>query len=192
MHGLRLGRWYASNHVLPDGKIIGVGGRYQFTSEFIPKASSSDRRLYQLPFLNETRYSPMVPNNLYPFLHISTNGKLFVFANDRGILLDYVNNKVIRRYHVMPGGISHNYPTTGSSVLLPLKPLSTADNDDDNNTSTPDTEVLICAVTPSDSNEKASVGTFISATNSCGRLIITAASPKWEMEEMAINRVMAT
>ncbi|XP_022754240.1 aldehyde oxidase GLOX1-like [Durio zibethinus] len=186
-NGLLSPRWYASNQVLPDGKIIVVGGRYQFTYEFIPKASSSDQRVYQLSFLKETRYSPLVPNNLYPFLHLSTDGNLFIFANDRGILLDYVNNKVIRSYPVMPGSVSHNYPSTGSSVLLPLKLFST---DNDNNTSTPDAEVLICGGTPPDSNEKANVGIFVPASKSCGRLIITAASPKWEMEEMPISRVM--
>ncbi|EOY23887.1 Glyoxal oxidase-related protein [Theobroma cacao] len=186
-NGLLSPRWYASNQILPDGKIIVVGGRYQFTYEFIPKASSSDQRLYQLPFLKETRYSPLVSNNLYPFLHLSTDGNLFVFANDRGILLDYVNNKVIRTYPVMPGGFSHNYPSTGSSVLLPLKLLST---DNENNTSTPDAEVLICGGTPPDSNEKANIGIFVPASRYCGRLIITAASPEWEMEEMPINRVM--
>ncbi|XVF12866.1 hypothetical protein REPUB_Repub08aG0157000 [Reevesia pubescens] len=183
-NGLLSPRWYASSQVLPNGKIIVVGGRYQFTYEFIPKASSSDKKLYHLQFLKETRYSPLVPNNLYPFLHLSTDGNLFVFANDRGILLDYVNNKVIRSYPVMPGGISRNYPSTGSSVLLPLK-LST-----DNNTSTPEAEVLICGGTHPGSNEKANVGIFVAATKTCGRLIITASSPKWEMEEMPINRVM--
>ncbi|XVF53167.1 hypothetical protein PTKIN_Ptkin05aG0078600 [Pterospermum kingtungense] len=180
-------RWYASNQVLPNGKIIVVGGRDQFTYEFIPKGSSSDQRLYQLPFLKETRYKPLVPNNLYPFLHLSTDGNLFVFANDRGILLDYVNNKVIRRYPVMPGGISHNYPSTGISALLPLKLFST---DNDSNIRTPDAEVLICGGTPSDSKEKANVGIFVPASKYCGRLIITAANPKWEMEEMPIRRVM--
>ncbi|XP_012486626.1 aldehyde oxidase GLOX1 [Gossypium raimondii] len=187
-NGLLSPRWYASNQVLPDGKIIVVGGRYQFTYEFIPKLSGSDRILYKLPFLKETRYSALVPNNLYPFLHLSTDGNLFVFANDRGILLDYINNKVIRSYPVMPGGISRNYPSTGSSVLLPLKLFSTTDSD--NNTSTPDAEVLICGGTAPDSNEKANVGVFVPASKSCGRLIITAASPEWEMEEMPINRVM--
>ncbi|KAK8493761.1 hypothetical protein V6N13_026363 [Hibiscus sabdariffa] len=181
-NGLLSPRWYASNQVLPDGKIIVVGGRYQFTYEFIPKHSDSDRQLYVLPFLKETRYSSLVPNNLYPFLHLSTDGNLFVFANDRAILLDYVNNNVIRSYPAMPGGISRNYPSTGSSVLLPLKLF--------NNTSTPDAEVLICGGTAPDSNEKANVGVFVPASNSCGRLIITAPSPRWEMEEMPINRVM--
>ncbi|OMP02851.1 hypothetical protein COLO4_10803 [Corchorus olitorius] len=180
--GLLRPRWYASNQALPDGKIIVVGGRFHFSYEFIPKTSVSDRRVYDLPFLKETTTSLDIPNNLYPFTHLSTDGNLFIFANDRAILLDYVNNKVIRNYPVMPGGVSRNYPSTGSSVLLPLK-LS-------NTSFPPEAEVLICGGSAPDSYAKANVSNFVPASNSCGRLKITAASPEWEMEEMPLNRVM--
>ncbi|CAN1128182.1 Aldehyde oxidase GLOX [Linum perenne] len=100
--GLISPRWYASNQALPDGRIIVVGGRYNFNYEFIPKTSDSDRILHQLPFLKETRYTPLVPKNLYPFLHLSSEGNLFIFANDKVILLDYITNKVIRRSPVIP------------------------------------------------------------------------------------------
>ncbi|RVW91590.1 Aldehyde oxidase GLOX1 [Vitis vinifera] len=119
--GLISPRWYASNQVLPGGNIIVVGGRFQFSYEFIPKSSKpEDHRLYTLPFLKETRYSSQIPNNLYPFTHLSTDGNLFIFANNRGILLDYVKNKVVKTYPTMPGEVARNYPSTGSSVLLPL------------------------------------------------------------------------
>ncbi|MBA0768576.1 hypothetical protein Gotri_017371, partial [Gossypium trilobum] len=36
-NGLTAKRWYASNHILPDGRQIIVGGRGQFNYEFIPK-----------------------------------------------------------------------------------------------------------------------------------------------------------
>ncbi|KAJ8764859.1 hypothetical protein K2173_010324 [Erythroxylum novogranatense] len=182
-NGLITPRWYASNQVLPDGRIIVVGGRYQFNYEFIPKFSASDLTLYKLPFLEETRYSPRVPNNLYPFLHLSPDGNLFIFANDRAILFDYVNNNVVRSYPVMPGGVSRNYPSTGSSVLLPIVLNSNL------NIST-DAEVLICGGALPDSNEQADAGIFIPASKSCGRLVITATSPSWEMEEMPMSRVM--
>ncbi|KAF2298056.1 hypothetical protein GH714_008344 [Hevea brasiliensis] len=183
-NGLITPRWYASNQVLPDGKkFIVVGGRYQFNYEFIPKTSSSDQTLYQLPFLKETRYSPLIPNNLYPFLHLSADGNLFVFANDRAILLDYVNNKVVKNYPVMPGGISRNYPSTGSSALLPLILHG-------NFSIIPNAEVFICGGTLPDSNQKADAGEFIAASKSCGRLVINTANPSWEMEEMPMNRVM--
>ncbi|XP_050226450.1 aldehyde oxidase GLOX1-like [Mercurialis annua] len=181
--GLLSPRWYASNQILPDGKFIVVGGRYQFNYEFIPKMSSSDQELYKLPFLKETRYSPLIPNNLYPFLHLSPDGNLFIFANDRAILLDYVHNKVVRDYPVMPGNISRNYPSTGSSVLLPVIL-------DRNYSIIPDAEVLICGGTLPDSNQKADSGIYVEATKTCGRLVITSENPSWEMEEMPLSRIM--
>ncbi|KDP25206.1 hypothetical protein JCGZ_20362 [Jatropha curcas] len=182
-NGLISPRWYASNQVLPDGKIIVVGGRYQFNYEFIPKSSINDQKLYQLPFLKETRYSPLIPNNLYPFLHLSPDGNLFIFANDRAILLDYVNNKVVKNYPVMPGGISRNYPSTGSSVLLPLVLHN-------NFSSSPNAEVVICGGTLPDSNEQTNAGIYIAASKSCGRIAINKENPVWEMEEMPVRRVM--
>lgn len=189
-NGLNSSRWYASNQVLPNGKIIVVGGRFQFSYEFIPKTSPSDLELYHLPFLQETRYSAKVPNNLYPFLHLSPDGNLFIFANDRAILLDYLNNKVIRKYPVMPGGFSRNYPSTGSSVLLPLHLSAPAGGGVGTTASFPEAVVFVCGGTLPDSNMKAENGTFVSASKSCGRLAITAQDPKWEMEEMPIRRVM--
>nr|GEW29595.1 hypothetical protein [Tanacetum cinerariifolium] len=120
--GLVSPRWYASNQLLPNGRVIVVGGKRQFTYEFIPKTSTLglDYKEYPLPFLQETLRNDYFQNNLYPFLHLNTDGNLFIFANDRAILLDYVHNKVVRKYPVMPGGVSRNYPSTGSSVLLPM------------------------------------------------------------------------
>ncbi|XP_030500086.2 aldehyde oxidase GLOX1 [Cannabis sativa] len=181
-NGLVTPRWYASNQVLNDGKIIVVGGRYQFSYEFIPKKTDSDLKLYDLSFLKETRYLDNVPNNLYPFLHLSPDGSLFIFANDRGILLDFGSNKILRRFSAMPGGVSRNYPSTGSSAMLPL--------DLNGNVGIPKAVILICGGTSPDSNLKAVAGEFIPATKSCGRLTITEVNPKWEMEEMPIGRVM--
>lgn len=191
-NGLISPRWYASNQILPNGKIIVVGGRFQFTYEFIPRTSDSDRKiLYQLPFLKETMHSPKIPNNLYPFLHLSTDGNLFIFANDRAILLDYVNNRVMKNYPVMPGGISRNYPSTGSSVLLPVNLSSINVHINNNNKPVVHSQVLICGGTLPDSNENAAEAQiFLPAAKSCGRLTITAQNPKWEMEEMPLNRVM--
>ena len=175
-------RWYASNQLLPEGNIIVVGGRLQFSYEFIPKSPRpEDHKVYDLPFLKETRYSSQIPNNLYPFTHLSPDGNLFIFANNRGILLNYVKNKVVRTYPVMPGNVARNYPSTGSSVLLPL---------DLSEKSTPEAEVFICGGTKPDSYNKARAGIFLEASRTCGRLRITAADPNWEMEEMPIRRVM--
>lgn len=184
-NGLNVPRWYASNQILPNGKTIVVGGKFQFSYEFIPKTTPSDRILYQLPFLRETTHSAKIPNNLYPFVHLSPDGNLFIFANDRAILFDYVKSEVIRKFPAMPGGVSRNYPSTGSSVLLPLN-LSGSNNGG----SSPETQVLVCGGTLPDSNAKAEMGIFIPAAKSCGRLELTAENPRWEMEEMPTERVM--
>ncbi|KAK9067925.1 hypothetical protein SSX86_012036 [Deinandra increscens subsp. villosa] len=181
-NGLVSPRWYASNQLLPDGKVIVVGGRRQFTYEFIPKSANSVE--YPLPFLEETLRNDEFPNNLYPFIHLNTDGNLFIFANDRAILLDYVHNKVVRKYPTMPGGVSRNYPSTGSSVLLPLNLSGSTE------TSPPISEVFVCGGTAPDAVNKAIAGVFVEATKTCGRLRLNDGSPRWEMTEMPLGRIM--
>ncbi|KAF5790475.1 putative glyoxal oxidase, galactose oxidase/kelch, beta-propeller [Helianthus annuus] len=91
-YGLVNRRWYATNHVLPDGRQIVIGGRRQFNYEFYLKTMSSDKA-YSLAFLVQTN-DPIIENNLYPFVFLNTDGNLFIFAN---------------------------YPSTRSGVLLPMR-----------------------------------------------------------------------
>lgn len=180
--GLSVRRWYATNHALPDGRVIVVGGRRQFNYEFVPKRDN-EKPVYALPFLYETK--DRWENNLYPFVHLSTDGNLFIFANTKSILLDYVKNKVVRTYPEMPGGIARNYPSTGSSVLLPIQ-LNKANNDSDLRA-----EIMICGGTnPRAYSLANNSGIFIPASDTCGRLVITAESPSWVIEKMPIARIM--
>ena len=48
-----------------------------------------------------------------------SDGNLFIFANKDSILFDYKTNKVVKNFPRMPGG-ARNYPTSGSSAMLPL------------------------------------------------------------------------
>uniref|UniRef100_A0A0D3D7Y6 Glyoxal oxidase N-terminal domain-containing protein n=1 Tax=Brassica oleracea var. oleracea TaxID=109376 RepID=A0A0D3D7Y6_BRAOL len=100
-NGLARRRWYSSNHILPDGKQIIIGGQRQFSYEFFPKTTSPN--VIDLPFLAETN-DRGEENNLYPYVFLNTDGNLFIFANNRAILLDYVNNKVAKTYPAIPGG----------------------------------------------------------------------------------------
>lgn len=102
---------------LPDGRQIVIGGRGQFNYEFYPKKTSPG--VYSLPFLAQTN-DPDIENNLYPFVHLNVDGNLFIFANNRAMLFDYIRNKVVRTYPMLPAGDPRNYPSCGSSVLLPL------------------------------------------------------------------------
>lgn len=176
-------RWYATNHILPDGRIIIVGGRRQFNYEFYPKntqASSSTSSHFRLDFLREVRDHE--ENNLYPFVHLLPDGNLFIFANTRSILLDYNKNQVIKQFPVIPGGDPRNYPSSGSSVLLPL--------DENNNNGTLEVEIMVCGGAPKGSYQQALRGTFNRAIATCGKIRVSDEIPVWNMEEMPFPRVM--
>lgn len=171
-------RWYASNQILPDNRIIVVGGTGDFTYEFVPK--SPGEGTFSLPFLSQTRTSGNPENNLYPFLHLCSDGNLFIFANRDSILLDYENNVVVKTYPRIPGGGPRNYPSTGSSVMLPL---SASDG-------FTKVEVLVCGGCPDNGFALAQAGNFTDALQSCGRMVITDANPVWSMENMTGPRTM--
>ena len=174
--GLAKRRWFSTDQILPDGRIIILGGRGQLNYEFVPKTTSCN--WFPFPFLQESN------NNLdlYPFIHLAPDGNLFIFANTKSILFDYVNNRVLRRYPNMPG-YSRNYPNSGSSVLLPLDPGAV------------DAEVLICGGGAASAYSEAKRGNFLNASTTCGRLRFTdqpvdGEDPQWQMEKMPMPRVM--
>uniref|UniRef100_A0ACD5ZFT6 Uncharacterized protein n=1 Tax=Avena sativa TaxID=4498 RepID=A0ACD5ZFT6_AVESA len=173
---LAVNRWYATNQILPDGRAFIVGGRAQFNYEFFPKAYASDSSTIALPFLVET--TDPEENNLYPFVHLNIDGNLFIFANNRAVLLDYRKNEIVRTYPELAGGDPRNYPSSGSSVLLPLKPSPT------------EAEVLVCGGAPTGSRNAAKHNIFSPALTTCGRIKITDASPSWVVETMPSPRVM--
>ncbi|KAG8096715.1 hypothetical protein GUJ93_ZPchr0013g33805 [Zizania palustris] len=173
---LAANRWYATNQILPDGRAFIVGGRRQFNYEFYPKADPSDTSVISLPFLIQTKDPE--ENNLYPFVHLNIDGNLFIFAKNRAILLDYKKNKIVRTYPVLAGGDPRNYPSSGSSVLLPLKSSPT------------EAEVLVCGGAPAGSYNSTKDGTYVSALVTCGRIKITDPTPSWVIETMPSPRVM--
>ncbi|PKA65780.1 hypothetical protein AXF42_Ash013195 [Apostasia shenzhenica] len=171
---LAVRRWYATNQILPDGRAIIVGGRRQPNYEFYPKDTAAGA--FSFPFLVETRDPE--ENNLYPFVFLNVDGNLFIFANNRAILFDYTTSSVVRTYPTIPGGDPRNYPSTGSSVLLPVSSPAT------------EAEVLVCGGAPKGSYNLATNGTFVRALSTCARMKITDPSPAWEMETMPMARVM--
>ncbi|GLJ35572.1 hypothetical protein SUGI_0715080 [Cryptomeria japonica] len=167
-------RWYAANQILPDNRIIVVGGTGVFNYEFVPRRPGEGT--CNLPFRSQARTSSTVENNLYPFLHLSSDGNLFIFANMDSILLDYKNNVVLKTFPKMPGDGPRNSPSTGSSVMLPL---SASDG-------FRKVEIVICG-----GYAAAKAGNFIAALCSCGRMVITDANPSWKMEDMQGPRTMS-
>lgn len=179
--GLVKRRWYATNHVLPEGGQIVIGGRKQFSYEFYPKASTGMKKAFPLRFLAETYDGPKIENNLYPFVFLNTDGSLFIFANNRAILFSYTRNEVVKRFPEIPGGHPRSYPSTGSAVLLPLSVIQGK---------VMVVEVMICGGAPKGSYSKAKNNTFGKALNSCARIKISDPDPKWVMERMPLHRVM--
>jgi len=175
---LAANRWYATNQILHDGRAFIVGGRRQFNYEFYPKAGPSDTSVVQMSFLARTK--DLEENNLYPFVHLNIDGNFFIFSNNRAVLLDYKSNRIVRTYPVLGDGDPRNYPSSGSLVLLPLKPNPI------------EAEVLVCGVAPvgSYNSTKGGAGTFVPALTTCGRIKITDAAPAWVIETMLSPRVM--
>ncbi|XP_026395351.1 aldehyde oxidase GLOX-like isoform X2 [Papaver somniferum] len=172
--GLNAPRWYATNHILPDGRVIVIGGRRAFSYEFYP----TTKTLINFPFLVETN-DKGEENNLYPFVHLNVDGNLFIFANNRAILFDYNKNTIVRTYPQIPGADPRNYPSSGSSVLLPLSAAGT------------EAEVLICGGAPKGSYAQAKKRiSYLTALRTCGRMKITDSSPQWFVESMPTPRVM--
>lgn len=175
-------RWYATNQILPDGRVIILGGRRQYSYEFYPKRDSASSNLRNLTFLRETRDAS--EDNLYPFVHLLPDGNLFIFTNTRSILLDYVHNHVIKEYPQIPSANPRNYPSSGSSILLPLDFSSLEDP------KKVVAEIIICGGAPPRSYLHAGRGNFVHASSTCGRLKVSDPHPVWVMEQMPFPRVM--
>ncbi|KAK0572252.1 hypothetical protein LWI29_028608 [Acer saccharum] len=173
-------RWYSTQQILSDGSFIVVGGRQMFNYEYVPNNGVSSKKNYQLPFLHET--SDPEENNLYPFVFLSTDGNLFIFANNRSILLNPTINKIIRELPILPGG-SRNYPSSAMSALLPIKLH-------DPNPNVIKAEVLICGGAKHEAANLASKGIFVDAKKDCGRIDITNPSATWQKVMMPSPRVM--
>lgn len=186
--GLLTRRWYATNHILPDGSQIIIGGRKRFSYEFFPKPAAfywhlaktkSAPKAYSLPFLVQTN-DGHIENNLYPFVFLHIDGSLFIFANNRAILFDYSKNKVLKTFPEIAGGDPRNYPSTGSAVMLPL----------DLQAKFIEVEIMVCGGAPKGAHMKARNGVFVKALNTCARIKITSPNPKWVLEIMPLSRAM--
>ncbi|KAI5077423.1 hypothetical protein GOP47_0007247 [Adiantum capillus-veneris] len=166
-------RWYATNQILPDGRMIIIGGRAVFTYEFFPRPSGQGS--FFLKLLNDT--NNFENDNYYPYVHLLPDGNLYIFANRDSILFNYKTNTVLRTYPTIPGN-PRNYPSAGSSVLLPLDGPSNYNS----------AEVLVCG--------GAQLGAFknpskqFACSDTCGRMVVTSAMPSWFMETMPIRRCM--
>lgn len=168
-------RWYATNQLLPDGHQIIIGGRSAFNLEYMPPSAASSAAALYFDFLNATNDAQN--DNLYPFVHLLPDGNLYIFANQDSIVYNYVANAVVKRFPKIPGG-PRNYPSAGSSVMLPL--LAS------NQFST--VEILVCG--------GAQYGAYLEpwkhlpCSTTCERITVTDIDPIWVEEIMPVARCM--
>ncbi|CAI0390118.1 unnamed protein product [Linum tenue] len=175
-------RWYSTQAQTADGRMIVIGGRAAQSFEYIPKEGTSNAKPFFFDFLQQTQDPD--ENNLYPFVFLSPDRNIFVFANNRSVLLNPDTNTVVREFPVLHGG-HRNYPASGMAVLLPLE-LKTSDPKE-----IPDAEVLVCGGSSHiDSYTLASKNMFYQALRDCGRLKITRERPSWRRELMPTPRIM--
>ncbi|CAA0836147.1 glyoxal oxidase-related protein [Striga hermonthica] len=175
-------RWYSSSLRLPekDDQVIVLGGRNAFSYEFVPKSTSREEKFFELPFLRKTWEKKEGGNNLYPFLHLSSDGHLFVFANRDSILFNYKRNTIVKHFPRIPGKGSRSHPSGGSSVILPLG----------HEDGFRKVEVMICGGAADRAFEAASRDRFLKGSSSCGRMVITGHHHNWKMENMPEPRLM--
>ena len=108
-------------------------------------------------------------DNLYPYVHLLPNNQLFIFANRDSILFDWQTYQQTGSFPTIPGE-PRNYPSAGSSVMLPLN----------NADGFSYVEILVCG--------GAQYGAFLynendlPASQTCGRIAPLSANPNWEME----------
>ncbi|CAM6036649.1 unnamed protein product [Sphagnum compactum] len=168
---LQNGRWYATNQRMPDGSQAIFGGRSCDTVEYVP---SKGAPVY-IPLIANTN-DPQ-NDNLYPYVHLLPNNQLFIFANRDSILFDWNTNTAVANLPTIPGE-PRNYPSAGSSVMLPLSGF--------NGWGGP--EILLCG--------GATYGAFLNpaaalpASITCGRIAPLDAAPAWAMENMPMRRNM--
>ncbi|GMJ07412.1 GALACTOSE OXIDASE-LIKE 6 [Hibiscus trionum] len=181
------GRWYATQVTLGDGRFMVFGGRDFPTYEFVPPEGKRNAKNQVTPFkfLEET-HDP-VENNLYPYIYLNTDGNLFVFANNRSIILDPITNKIVYEFPVLPNG-ARNYPASGCSCMLPivLQP-------DEKRPVIP-TEVLVCGGAPHDAFTLTDLNrpkVFPPANKDCARIDINnRGNPNWKIMNMPTARIL--
>ncbi|KAJ2999086.1 hypothetical protein HDV02_003616 [Globomyces sp. JEL0801] len=159
---LKVKRWYPTALPLPSGRVVVIGGTdgptgllppavNEPTVEFLPPLPKEVPITLQLLIDTDTY-------NLYPIVHVLSNGYVFLMAGARTQLHDPTFQKPYIELPVIPDG-KRTYPFTGSSALLTLSSKTNWQS-----------EILVCGGT-TDTNVNAI------ALASCGRIVATSPKP---------------
>ncbi|KAF9291685.1 hypothetical protein BGZ88_006786 [Linnemannia elongata] len=171
---LKAGRWYPTVEALADGRLFIMGGATKGASMNDKEIGVPSWELYPPLESNPTHFAFLeetLPYNLYPMAHLLPDGNLFIFANTRGIIFSTKTWSILKNLPELPGP-PRNYPLSGGSVLLPLRPESNYEP-----------EILICG----GATEFSSHG---KGQDQCGRIKPLDKDADWVMEDMPMGRMM--
>lgn len=136
------------------------------TYEILNNNGISEGKDYRMNILVENQ-----PYWMYPFLHLLSDGSLFIFVDKSSEIFDVGTNTTIKAMPDLPG-MHRTYPNTGGSVMLPLRKENKYQS-----------EIMICG-----GGEYQALGSPCDHT--CGRLKPLHPIPKWRMTRMPEGRVM--
>ncbi|KAJ4768854.1 Glyoxal oxidase [Rhynchospora pubera] len=178
------GRWYGTQVTLPNGKAMVLGARRAFSFELIPPPGQMNKGINAFNFFRETTDDS--ENNLYPFVHLIPDGNLFVFANDRAIIMNPNTGRIVRELPNLKDGLtSRTYPPSGMSALLPIDLSKTAPGQPIQ------AEVIVCGGGYKKCfKDEAPMGRFPDALKDCNRISVTNPAATWVKEDMPAPRTM--
>uniref|UniRef100_A0A1D1YFG3 Galactose oxidase n=1 Tax=Anthurium amnicola TaxID=1678845 RepID=A0A1D1YFG3_9ARAE len=169
-------RWYNSMTSLPDGRVFNLGGSTKAcainrkdienpTYEFFPKEHEKGQKIQ---FLEDS-----FPFNLYPTLIVLPGSKgqnwLFLAANKKAQIWDYVKKEIVRHLPDIPGG-PRTYPLTGTGALIPLTYRNNYK-----------AEIIVCGGGTSMKDRNAP------AENTCERIDLSDEHAQWDEDEFGPN-----
>ena len=170
-------RWYASAQTMPDGSVFVSSGSLNGLD---PSIKANNNPTYEILSAGGISNGQSVPLNIlesnqpyymYPFMHLLSDGSLFIAVSQAAEIFDVPQNAVKRSLPEIPG-MYRTYPNTGGSVMLAASSA---------NRWSP--EVVICGGGAYQRIDSPTDG-------SCARIQPLAESPSWEMESMPEGRVM--
>lgn len=170
-------RWYATVQTMPDGTMFVASGSLNGldptvlannnpTYEILSPTAITKGQSISLEILVKNQ-----PYYMYPFIHLLSDGTLFIFVSKSADQFNVAKNAIVQKYPDLPGSY-RTYPNTGGSVMLAANSA---------NKWTPD--IIICG--------GGSYQDITSPTDpSCGRISPLAAKPTWQMDSMPEGRGM--
>lgn len=170
-------RWYATAQTMPDGTIFVASGSLNGLNPTVPANNNPTYEILSATGVSQGQNIPLEileknqPYYMYPFIHLLSDGTLFIFVSRSSERFDVAKNTTVQTYPDLPGDF-RTYPNTGGSVLL---------TSNSKNNWRPD--VVICGG-----------GAYQDITSptdpSCGRISPLTANPAWEMDSMPEGRGM--